>query len=273
MTPASDGPAPTGLRYDVSGAGGRTIMLIHELGGSLESWELVAPRLAPLATVLRYDQRGAGRSKKPPAPATLDQHVADLDGLVTSLDLPRPLYLVAGAAGALIALAFAEKYPRQVAGLVLCAPAVGADGRRRAYLEERAEACLAGGMAAIVDAALERSFPVALRGDGERFARYRQRFLGNDPACYAEANRLLAAADLDAIIPRLDSPCLVLAGTLDPLRPVDELRALAARFRNGRFATVIGGHLLAVQAPDTVAAHVEAFMTAHPQAARAALQL
>ncbi|MBN8939730.1 MAG: alpha/beta fold hydrolase [Rhizobiales bacterium] len=270
MTAACETPATSGLRHEVSGAGDQTIVLIHELGGSLESWDGVVPRLAPFATVLRYDQRGAGRSDRPKAPVSLDRHVADLGELVHALDLPRPLHLVAGAAGALIALDFADRHPHDVASLVLCAPAIGADARRRAYLLERAEACLAGGMDAIADAALERSFPVALRGDGQRFARYRERFIGNDPASYAAANRLLAAADLDHAVAGLDSPCLVLAGTMDSLRPADELRVLAARFRHGRFATVDGGHLMAVQAPDAVAGHVEAFVAAHGQAARPA---
>lgn len=270
MMATCETPATSGLRHEISGAGDQTIVLIHELGGSLESWDGVVPRLGPHATVLRYDQRGAGRSDRPKSPVSLDRHVADLGDLVRGLDLPRPLHLVAGAAGALIALGFAGRHPRDVAGLVLCAPAIGADARRRAYLLERAEACLAGGMEAIADAALARSYPVALRGDGERFAAYRERFIGNDPASYAAANRLLAATDLGEVVAGLDSPCLVLAGTMDPLRPVDELRALAARFHHGRFAAVNGGHLMAVQAPDAVAGHVEAFVAAQVQAARPA---
>jgi 3-oxoadipate enol-lactonase len=49
-----------GLRYELSGNGPRTVVLIHEMGGSLESWDEVAPRLATSRRVLRYDTRGAG---------------------------------------------------------------------------------------------------------------------------------------------------------------------------------------------------------------------
>jgi 3-oxoadipate enol-lactonase len=35
-----------GIRYELSGAGNRTLVLAHEMGGSLESWDEVAPRLA-----------------------------------------------------------------------------------------------------------------------------------------------------------------------------------------------------------------------------------
>ena len=36
----------TALRYDLSGNGGSTLVLIHEMGGTLESWDLVRFRLA-----------------------------------------------------------------------------------------------------------------------------------------------------------------------------------------------------------------------------------
>src|SRR5437773_12566776 len=53
-----------GLRYELTGNGNRTLVLIHEMGGSLESWDEVAPRLAAGRRVLPYDTRGAGLSEK-----------------------------------------------------------------------------------------------------------------------------------------------------------------------------------------------------------------
>ena len=47
------------LRYELSGKGDRTLVLVHEMGGSLESWDDVAPRFAESRRVLRYDTRGA----------------------------------------------------------------------------------------------------------------------------------------------------------------------------------------------------------------------
>ncbi len=42
----------TALRYDVSGHGPSTLVLIHEMGGTLESWDLVLPRLAAKRKIL-----------------------------------------------------------------------------------------------------------------------------------------------------------------------------------------------------------------------------
>ena len=52
------------LRYDLSGKGDRTLVLVHEMGGSLESWDEVLPRFTDSRRVLRYDTRGAGLSQK-----------------------------------------------------------------------------------------------------------------------------------------------------------------------------------------------------------------
>ena len=36
----------TALRYDLDGNGLSTLVLIHEMGGTLESWDLAAPLLS-----------------------------------------------------------------------------------------------------------------------------------------------------------------------------------------------------------------------------------
>ncbi|HYQ07700.1 MAG TPA: alpha/beta fold hydrolase [Xanthobacteraceae bacterium] len=51
------------LHSALAGAG-RSVVLLHELGGTLNSWDGVVPRLAEHFRVLRYDQRGAGLSEK-----------------------------------------------------------------------------------------------------------------------------------------------------------------------------------------------------------------
>ena len=50
-----------GLRYDLTGSGSKTLALVHEMGGSLDSWDMVLPALAAGRRILRYDTRGAGQ--------------------------------------------------------------------------------------------------------------------------------------------------------------------------------------------------------------------
>jgi 3-oxoadipate enol-lactonase len=67
------------IRYSVSGpAAAPALVLIHELGGSLESWQDVAARLDSTFRVVLYDQRGAGQSEKVRRPFAFDDHVSDV---------------------------------------------------------------------------------------------------------------------------------------------------------------------------------------------------
>ena len=50
----------TSLRYQLAGNGPRTIVLLHELGMSLESWDDIVGDLSRAHRVLRYDLRGFG---------------------------------------------------------------------------------------------------------------------------------------------------------------------------------------------------------------------
>src|SRR6188508_294285 len=52
------------LRYALSGSGKDTLVLMHEAGGCLESYEDALPGLESNFRVLRYDQRGFGFSEK-----------------------------------------------------------------------------------------------------------------------------------------------------------------------------------------------------------------
>ena len=77
----------TALRYELDGSGIHSMVLIHEMGGSLESWDLVAPRLADGRRVLRYDTRGAGLSEKLRGDLSIDTMVADLMALLDALKI------------------------------------------------------------------------------------------------------------------------------------------------------------------------------------------
>ena len=256
--------SPDGLNYRLEGQG-PLLVLLHELGGSLESWDETAAELAGDFTILRYDQRGAGASDRPHRLLPLDDHIADLEHLLAELQLPLPCWLAAVAAGAALAVAFAVHRPQAVAGLVLCAPALSVDPARRDYLMARADLAAREGMAAIAEATLANSYPPAIRRQPEAFARYRQSFLANDPICYGNANRMLAQTDLEALLPPLAAPCLVLSGRHDGMRPPQDGRALAARIPGAAFDILDSGHLMPVQAGLALAGRLRDHIKQQPE--------
>ena len=249
------------LRYTLNGSGSTTAVLIHELGGSLESWDDVVVGLERSLRILRYDQRGHGGSQDVRTPYALADHAGDLHALLDQVAVTQPCWLIAAAAGAAIAVEFAARYPARVAGLVMCAPALDVDPQRRGYLRDRADAAAQGGMTAVVDATLARSWPAQLRGDGRAFERYRARFVAGDPLGYALASRALCDIDLSARLPSLGCPCLFLAGEHDVQRPPSRVAAQAALVMHAAFDVVPAGHLMAVERPAAVSAKIAAFIT------------
>src|SRR5580704_4455659 len=250
------------LHYCVSGRGPRSLVLIHELAGTLESFDQVVPGLEADFRILRADQRGAGLSEKVRAPFSLDDLVADTLRLLQTAGLPPPYYVAGIASGAAIAAALALRSPHEVAALTLCAPSLGTNPDRRHYLLERSETAKREGMRAIVDMVFERTYPQHDRGDPDVYAEHRARFLAIDPVCYANANRMLAEVALEPSLRDIACRCLLLAGRHDEMRPPAQVERYAALFARAELALIDSGHIMVVQAPDAVAAAMRRFFLA-----------
>ncbi|WP_459621489.1 alpha/beta fold hydrolase [Burkholderia sp. 3C] len=260
------------LHYTLHGSHHRlspTVVLLHELGGSVASWDGVAAHLAEHFDVLCVDQRGHGLSEKPRAPWALGDLADDLRVVLDdarALNSPAstnaPVWIVGLAAGAASALAYASRHADDVAGLVLCCPALDIDDARRDYLETRAQRAIDEGMQAIADASLARSYPPLLRErlGGDAFAAYRGRFLANDPVSYAYANRALSDARASVWLEAVTGPCLLIGAEHDLLRPPAQVQALSDRTPGAIYAQIDAGHLAAVQAPRALAAMIEAYV-------------
>ena len=247
------------MHYEVSGRGQRSLILVHELGGTLDSWDAVLPLLEPEFRVLRFDQRGSGLSEKVRKAFNVEDHVQDLQNILEVVELPPPYYLAGMAAGAAVVLGFVHRRGAEAAAVVLCAAATDVGPDRRQFLLDRAELACREGMRAVADMTLARSFPPVVRHDPAVFEDYRGRLLSNDPVCYAAANRALLDAHLDEAIAGLRCRCLVLAGAHDGLRPPEDVAALARRLPGAEFAVLDTAHVMPVQAPELFAEHLLEF--------------
>lgn len=253
----------TALRYDLTGepadAGASTLVLIHEMGGTLESWDAVLPLLARRRRVLRYDTRGAGLSQKIRGPLSIETMVDDLAALLDALAIAGKVALAGVAVGGAIALHAAVRCPRRIAAVVVSSPAVGIAPDRRPPVLARVERIEREGLQAAIDT-LDSSYPPALRGDAARFAAFRARWLGNDPVSYGAIYRMLVATDLQPQLPHIACPALVLACALDGTRPPALVEPVARAIPGARYAVLETGHYAAVQTPELYAKVVAGFL-------------
>lgn len=95
------------------------VVFEHGCGVSSEVWALVYPEIARLTQTLVYDRAGYGFSDPGQLPRTSDRCVEDLHRLVERLGMARPFILVGHSLGGFYARLYAEKYPEDVAALVL----------------------------------------------------------------------------------------------------------------------------------------------------------
>ncbi|MDT3683934.1 MAG: alpha/beta hydrolase [Pseudorhodoplanes sp.] len=236
------------FRTDIAGHGGEWLVLLHELGGSLESWTPAVPELAKHFRVLRYDSRGAGQSEKLRGDFAIDTLVNDVGAMLDHFGIAS-CHIAGTAIGSGIGIRFAAAHPRRVKSLVLAAPVMGVVPDRKVYLRDRAALVAKEGMQAVVDDTLSRSYPPAVIRDKTMYEAYRARFLANDPESYAALNR--AFIDFDAVpdLGKLQCPVLVIAGEHDGLRPPEEAGRVAAQIKDARVVVIDAAHVAPTQAP------------------------
>ena len=248
------------LHYRLAGpADAPVLALVNSLGTDARIWDRVIAALALRYRVLSYDKRGHGLSDTPAGDYALDDHVADLLGLLDHLGIGR-LALAGVSIGGLIAQAVALQASERLSALVLCdtAPKVG----DAASWNGRIETVRGQGMAAIADLVMDRWFsPGFQQGHAEELAGWRNLFLRSDPQGYAATCATLRDADLRAEIGAIAAPTLVVAGEADRSTPVDLVRACADAIAGARFEILPGvGHIPSIEQPAALAALIEQFL-------------
>jgi len=248
------------LRYELCSKGDRTLVLVHEMGGSLESWDDVVPHLAKSRRVLRYDTRGAGLSQKARGELGIDTMADDIAALLDALKIEGRVALAGIAVGGAVALHFAARYPERTGAVVVGSPATGVAPERRPAALERVARIEAAGMTFAVEDSMRNGYAPELRGDIKRFERYRARWLGNDPASYATIWRMLAGLDMQDELGGLRCPVLVIGGSLDRVRPPPLAEATAKSIPGARYIELRTGHYMSVQTPELIADGIGEFL-------------
>jgi proline iminopeptidase len=272
--------ASDGARLHVHQAGeGTPMVLAHGGPGLWDYLDELSAILEAWARVIRYDQRGGGRSDGR-GPYEIDRFVADFDDVRRSAGADR--VVAAGHSwGASLALLYAARHPEHVRGVLYVSGAgcewsrfrpsyraellrrLGADAPRFTRLE-----------ASSTRTAAEQVEQNRLRWStdyvDEALARPRvQRMLDDGFEVNAECNRVMAAEliaiSLDDWATRLRAvqcPVLIVAGAADP-RPVAAVDSLVALLPNAqRCVLPDAGHFPWVEQPERFATAVHAWSKA-----------
>ena len=105
------------ISYEVAGEG-EPLFLVHGFGSKKESWIAQFPVLSKHFKVIRFDNRGAGKSDRPKGTYTMEVFADDIKGLIDYLGLEKT-NIAGWSLGGMIVQNFVLKYPEKVKKVVL----------------------------------------------------------------------------------------------------------------------------------------------------------
>jgi 2-succinyl-6-hydroxy-2,4-cyclohexadiene-1-carboxylate synthase len=265
---------PAGWAIGAVGAG-RPVVLLHGFTGSGASWSEHVDVLAKRFRVIVPDLPGHGRSATVDAARmSIERAADDLAGILERLDA-RPADVVGYSMGARVALRLAATHPGVVRSLILESPSAGigdpaARAARRAADAKLADRLERDGIAGFVTGWEQQpvfASHASLQPDvAERQRRIR---LANDPRALAASLRAAGQGSMEPLqarLPTLTSPTLVIAGRLDRIG-LDRARRISDAIPGARLELIDGaGHTPHLERPDAFQRVVLAFLQEDPAA-------
>lgn len=226
------------------------VVLSNSLGTDLTMWD---EQIAPLAEhfrVLRYDQRGHGKTPGPPGPYSLDQLGGDVLELLDGLGIEKA-HFAGVSLGGMTGMWLAEHAPGRIDRLALiCTSAeLGPPQNWR----DRAALTREKGTSELVEGSLARWFTPALAERSDIVEKFGAMISACDDEGYAACAESIAAMDL---LPRLDgitAGTLVVAGRDDAATPPAHAERITEAIGGARLAVLDdAAHLANVEQARTV---------------------
>jgi pimeloyl-ACP methyl ester carboxylesterase len=253
------------LYHEVHGQG-PNLVLIEGIGFYTWMWYRQVPAFAPLFRTLIYDNRGVGRSDKPPGPYNHIQNADDLASLLDHLDWDRT-HVVGVSMGGYIAQEFALKYPGRLNRLVLAVTAFGGPNmvpvsrEALAYLlpgpEVSPEDHIRGGTAFAYG---DPTWPDRNREEFEQIIRWRLEL--QQPAEAKVAQAMAAQTfNTEDRLGEIAAPTLVITASRDRIVSPRNAELLAARIPHARLDIIEGaGHHVFYEAAERFNRDIIAFL-------------
>ncbi len=229
------------------------LLLFHAFPLDRRMWAPLAQRISHKARSLAIDFPGLGESS---GMGSIDDAADDGARLLDHLGIERACAL-GMSMGGYVALAFARKFPRRLAGLVLANTRAGADSdEQRAARDRGITQLVSHGLGVYAGEFVPKLVP-ADNPQARDFVLAMATLQTSDGV----AGAIAALRDRPDATPGLASitvPTTIITGTRDTLIPPSESEAMARAIPGSRLVTIEGaGHLSVLDAPEKFAAAVE----------------
>jgi pimeloyl-ACP methyl ester carboxylesterase len=225
------------LHWESEGSGD-PVLLVMGLGMTATAWWRTVPVLAESLTVIAFDNRGVGRSGRPPGPYSVPQMADDAVAVLDAAGAERA-HVYGLSLGGMVAQEVALRHPRRVMKLVLGAStpggtaAVPIDDTVRAFFDRRAEMPAEEAVWASVpynySARTRAEHPERIAQDIAQRLRY-----PIEPDPYRAQLGAALGHDAGERLGAIEAPALVVHGTEDRMVPPENGRVLARAIPDSR---------------------------------------
>jgi 3-oxoadipate enol-lactonase len=243
---ASDGAK---IHYEIEGFEyAPPLVFSNSLGTNLHMWDGQAAEALGLGfRVIRYDQRGHGKSEAPKGSYTLARLADDVAELLDMLRIDRTAFCGLSMGG-MTGMHLAKKHPPRFTRLALCNTAAWMPPRD--LWEGRIRSVTDGGMEAVVDTVVERWFTPAFRqANPSEVKRIRAQILSTPSAGYIGCCAAIRDMDERDHFGLIEVPTLVLIGAHDPATPPEKGDYIAERIPGAKKHVLDTAHLSNVERP------------------------
>ena len=233
------------INYKLEGDGPETIVMVNGLADDLETWVLQMDDLLGAGyRVLRFDNRGVGKTSKPEGPYTSRLLADDAKALVDELGLAG-FHLMGVSMGGMISQEYALNYGGDLRTLTLaCTYAAPGPFCSRMFAMWHDMAPVNGVPFIMRDVTLW-AFTVPFFEEREDEAKeFEAEMAAMDMSveAYLAQLHVIQTHDTTGRLDRIATPTLVLAGEQDILIPVSLSKRLQEQIPGADWATTKGGH-------------------------------
>lgn len=206
------------------------VFMVHGLGGSSNTFEPMMPALADYP-VVRIDLPGAGRSAMRAGRSGMDVLTMAVSDMIQACGADQ-FHLVGHSMGTLICQYLAVQLPERVKSLCLFGPLLEPTPAARQALRERAAQARRHGMLAIAEAVSTNTVSAASQAKNPIIKTFvRESLMRQDANGYAMQCEALAVA-VAADHKRIQCPVQLVAGEVDTVAPLEQVRLLASQLVN-----------------------------------------
>lgn len=234
-----------GINYQVDGKAGPWLVLSNSLATDLSMWDAQARQLSGAFRVLRYDQRGHGKTEAPAGRYTFDLLIADAVALMDALGISRANFCGLSMGGA-TALGLAQRHPDRVERAIVADSGCASTPQSAQQWEERIAVAQQGGMAPLVEPTVARWFPPDVLAKNPPYLDQVRAMIRATPVNgFIGCAAALADHDFRSAVASTKPPVLFIAGEKDAGGAVPAaMRGLHQALPGSRYVELAGaGHI------------------------------